>query len=783
MTVNRSLNQGRIYVDNVLRTAFSVDSLGGISGGNLMLGAAKFSRITDDGLVVADTRNYFRGNIDEICFFEQALPPSLIQSYSTRSPQGDEVGLMAYLSFSKQVLSASNQMVEVAYPYSNVIHKDADGNIEYEKDPVTDKPTDQPLRDFIFDASITPQMIIDHIDDENAAPVRPYEELTNISYDYVGKDNQIYFSLNEEGERINKRNIYITVRDIPDKNGNAMASPATAWYFVDTNPLRWIENNIFETVWYGNEGYMSLGIVNNSGIRHTYHIENCPRWLKFETSSNVIAPKSYEYLEVNVSNNLNVGTYDEIIYLVDENGMAEPLYLTITVEGDEPYWEVDNSLKKYTMNIVGQVNINDEIDVDSRDIIGVFDDNNQCHGVAHIGNGDDEHLVYITVYNNDDAKKELTFRLWRYDTGLEMVLTTRPTIQFVSAALVGSPENPQIFNGGDMYVQNLHLNSDWNWISFNVYGENFFDFNKLLDVFNWNEGDIFTDNSTQTTLVYKNNHWMLSGDITRFRIVPARSYAVKVQNELDLQVGGTIIRQKDDRTITVKNGWNGIGYTPMMNLPVSTALEDYYDYAIEGDVIKSHTEFAVFTVSQNRGYWKGNLKYMKPGEGYMLLRNGQGIVSFTYPFYEPGSTFIEEMIKAPASTVSTGKPYTMSLSAITTGIDLEPGDRLLAFADGEMCGAVTADTDSIFYMSIEGDKRQPIWFAIEREGDIIATTPEILTFETNAVVGKPNTPTTIDFTYRDIPQFGWYSLDGLKLSGRPTKKGVYIYNGKKYVID
>ena len=28
----------------------------------------------------------------------------------------------------------------------------------------------------------------------------------------------------------------------------------------------------------------------------------------------------------------------------------------------------------------------------------------------------------------------------------------------------------------------------------------------------------------------------------------------------------------------------------------------------------------------------------------------------------------------------------------------------------------------------------------------------------------------------------WYSLDGRKLNGKPTKKGLYINNGKKVVI-
>jgi hypothetical protein len=28
----------------------------------------------------------------------------------------------------------------------------------------------------------------------------------------------------------------------------------------------------------------------------------------------------------------------------------------------------------------------------------------------------------------------------------------------------------------------------------------------------------------------------------------------------------------------------------------------------------------------------------------------------------------------------------------------------------------------------------------------------------------------------------WYSLDGVKLDGKPTKKGLYIFGGRKVVI-
>ena len=33
-----------------------------------------------------------------------------------------------------------------------------------------------------------------------------------------------------------------------------------------------------------------------------------------------------------------------------------------------------------------------------------------------------------------------------------------------------------------------------------------------------------------------------------------------------------------------------------------------------------------------------------------------------------------------------------------------------------------------------------------------------------------------------MPQHGWYTVEGYKLDGKPARKGVYIYNGKKQVI-
>jgi len=48
--------------------------------------------------------------------------------------------------------------------------------------------------------------------------------------------------------------------------------------------------------------------------------------------------------------------------------------------------------------------------------------------------------------------------------------------------------------------------------------------------------------------------------------------------------------------------------------------------------------------------------------------------------------------------------------------------------------------------------------------------------------GESQGITTTDFTDYTDRAGVWYSLDGCKLDSKPTKTGLYIYNGRKVVI-
>jgi hypothetical protein len=792
MTVNRAHNVANIYVDKKQITTFGTDSLGGISGENMMIGATRYSTT---GVDTQEGVTPLSGNIDELLFFQQALPQTLISSYATKSPQGDEYGLMSYLSFDHQERNANNEIVMAPYAYSRKLYLDENRNIRYQQDPATMQFTNIPVRDYLFADDIS--KVTAHIDASMAAPVVPFEELHNLNFSYIGKGNQLLVELDEPAAKLHHCNIYVTVRDVEDRNGNMMASPKTASYLVTNSSLEWLVNQVEHTTKYGVGEELRLPFFNYGATSHTYKIENCPSWLTLSNYGDVLAPQSLGGVSAVINKDLNIGIYNEIIYLTDEEGITEPLYLNLTVEGEKPEWadNIDNDLLQYSMSISGQVYLYGELDTDPRDIVGVFDNENVCHGYANISHTEQtgETALYLTVYDKvEKGSTNMKFRLWQYSTGREIVLTTTPGIIFEKGKIVGT-DKPVRFDGGDTYMQYFKLYKGWNWISFNAKSEQMKDVNTLLKNMTWSEDDVITEMGGTLTLVYKNNEWLQGGTKQTVAISPKSSYAIKVQKDCNFPIEGSVIKDKADRTIEVKSGWHGIGYTPTVNLSVETALSDYYDDAQDGDVIKSHTEFAYFSKSGNSGQWRGSLRYMKPGEGYMMLRKGNDDVSFTYPYFDMGSNYREDWSQATNSSSAQNSAHTMSLSAVVNGFETEEGDLLVAYSDGEVVGCEEARAEGenytdaegkpLFFMSIAGKAKDGIWFAIERDGEIVASTNEIMTFRVNDVIGSPDEPTAINFTQADNREVGyWYTINGLKLPGKPAQKGLYIYNGHKITI-
>jgi hypothetical protein len=768
MTVNRAHQVASIYIDNEMRAQFATDSLGGMTG-DFYLGNMVWKEEGRENDSVRQD-NALTGHIDGIALFEQELPKTLIKRYAAKALGGEEKGLLTYVDFERQERQKNGDIALMPYVLNKRVKYDADGN-----------PTED--HDSVFADAIS--NIMSRVNLTVGAPMQAYQQLRNLNFSFVGRDNQILVNLNERDQRINKRTVYVTVSDIPDLNGNFMPSPATAAVFVDLNPLRWSKKTYKTTMHYDMDDYrFDMTIMNTSGATHTYTVSGLPKWLTVSTMTDVIEAKSEHVLTFSINKDTNVGSYDDIIYLVDENGLAEPLALDITVEGHVPEWTVGNEVKQYSMSVVARIEMGGDIVSDSRDIISVFDAKGRCMGVGNITSDpmSSESLMYMSVYDSTMVATPLFFRMWHYETGKIMVLTASEDVKFRPEGFVGTTKNPLLLRADDMYMQHMELLPGWNWISLNVFNAGFSNIKRLLSWFNWQEGDMLTDENHQVALLYQYGGWLSNkgaANLEDMKISTSESYRIKVGAPALFEVTGTALKTEKDRTIRVKHGWNSIGYTPVVNLPVATALSDYLDQAEDGDVVKNRTAFAMFAEGTNGAReWKGNLKYMKPGEGYMLYRKRQEETAFVYPYYEPNATFFDE-----AQSRASGYSGNMTLTAVAEGIELQEGDRLLAYAGGEEVGEASAVGEPLFFLTIAGDQKAPLSFAIERDGNIIATTGEVMTYEENAISGTPSEPTRISFVGADqLPQHGWYTVQGIKLDKKPAQGGVYIYNGKKQVI-
>jgi len=596
---------------------------------------------------------------------------------------------------------------------------------------------------------------------------------------------------------IEKCNIRVTVRDVADLNGNTMASPVTKDLYVYKSPLRWSEKHIDLSTEYGVESSFDVNINNLSGKTKNYSIEGLPLWISASKTSGRLTALNDETITFTVSPYINVGDFDEIIYLVTDDGMTEPLPINVSVRDAAPQWEVEKELvdKNIAMHIVARVVIDGEVAHDPDDMLGVFGKNHRLLGVTKLdvnnSNNANEAVAYLTVYNDTQEATRLHFDFW--DASQGRIFTVDPQLSYISFKsdeILGSASSPTMLYNTSEEMQRVALEKGWNWVSLYVQPKKA-KARDLLDASTaWAPGDaievVYSNGSTKL-MTYKT---LLNGDSCYWdggdeevAINPRLMYRFYSTNKKDAYLKGSPTTAR----ITVKKGWNRIGYVSSINLPVANALGDYTDDGTDGDMIKSQSEFAVLSIdAQGNRTWKGTLKYMKAGEGYMLRRMGEGSVTFDYPTYNDPSRYSSSgtpnvKFAAPLYVNTTG--VSMNMIATVDGIGLQEGDRLVAYCDGEVCGMAEPDEEQRFFISLGQYGSGDVSFAIEREGNIIAMSPATMPYQANGTQGTLSAPAVINFMpMAETDGDAWYTLQGIKLAKRPARPGVYLHGGKTVIV-
>ena len=766
LTVSRSRNVANLYVDSKLIESFPADSIQGISGDHVALGSTFVDKNTQ--------KNVMTGNIDEVGMYSSVLPISLISELATHTPDGRMSSLMAYLSFERSERQDDNTMHLEPTGVSLKRYKDNQGNVVERVDTLVNL------------SSLT-----DMIDRSNYAPILSKTQLDNISFSYVASGNQLLVNIKEPAYAIEKTNVYLTVKELPDLQGNLLASPVMMNAFVYRNPLRWDRKNITSNIRYGEGLSMDVVIHNLSGQRQNYELGDLPLWVSASKTSGFINALDEEVITLTVSPYINIGTYNEQITLNGDNGMSEPLPLTLNVRGDEPEWAVSDSLKNlHTMMMVARVKIDGVVANDTDDILAAFNDRMQVVGVAHVEVNNtanaNEALVYINIYGNssDSNHDELNFKFFDASTGKIYTLKTSDDkpITFTKDRILGSATSPVVL--ADMFnnVQMLKLKKGWNWVTFNVLPMDMTISEFLCHNTKWDVGDkiVYVNGTTTKQWEYvqdsQSRSYTWTGDSIIDEQYMSAMFMVYSMSDKNVCLEGF----PNISILTIHKNWNRIGYLTTINLPIEQAMSNYMEHASEGDIIKSQDAFAIASRTSSGLVWKGSLKYMEYGKGYMLKRLADDEVMLDFPYFYGENRYSGNVSSVRRRTIHSAT--TMNVVASVSGVDVEYGDCLTVYNSTGKVAEVEMNEDNLFYLSVGCDEKLSgaLHFTIERDGEVIAVTPSNIRYAANNVLGTPDKPTDISFVNLEQTAHDgrWYTISGILLPKKPVSSGLYIHNGK-----
>ena len=734
LSVNRTYNSAALYLDGTLTNNLAASEIPAIAGDMYFGGQG------------------FEGNIDELVVFEQALPKSLIEDYGNRSPAGDEMGLIAYLPFEEQIVNP-NGVPELVFSVNDRrIFKDPNGKVVNKTVPLIDLSSLPGDKDRLADKV-------------NYAPVQGNEPLSKLHFDWAFNNDELLINLNMLDREINKQQVYITVRDVEDMNGNPMPSPVTWTAFVDRNSLTWAEREMKLYAVYGAQNSASntyeMKIINNSGKRHQYTIESLPEWLKTTPSYGSLQPTEDKTITFSYSVELPVGIYTDLVYLTDENGLAEPLRVELTIEAEAPYEEIDKGKYPLNMSLCGQVVLstdgtNATPDSDPRDIVYAIY-RNECIGMANIAfdAATNKSELYLTVYGNETMnKKALTFLLWQASTGKVFCLSPSEQIIFHPGNVYGCGDNePVILAAGGSEVQQIPLKKGWNWTSFNIFlkADATGVINNVMTAeVPWVEGDQIKNPVTRNFCIYSEEQGAFLGGLYHFSY--QYCHMVFSQKENTMRVSGNPLPADSMHVILRGETWSPLPCFYQRVTPIKEALADYYDHATPGDLIKAHDRFASF--SQDRK-WVGDLTALRPGEGYFFKRTGKGDVDvrfFDKPANAPTRKALpfrehsEAGFSNPKAATNMTMIATLNSEALNAegtkrdavAINVYIGSDLVGKAEPINPSLSSGAASPLYFLTIQSDKVGELRFETE-DGTTLAS-PMPIRYEADAHHGSLQTP-------------------------------------------
>ncbi len=716
LNVNRTFGRGQIYMDGNMINYFDAAEIGGIASAHMYLGARAWYSEGNNSDLKMD--QFFKGEIDELRIWNLYKDEQLIQQNNNVKLEGTEMGLLAY------------------YPFE--CYKEYQGINELDSS-LADMKIQRDIANVVPDAEA-----FNIVQTADIPPVKDRGPVSDLEFDFVVNDDALIIYLEETWEKVEKTIVTFTVDGVQDVNGNENISPITWSAYIDRNQLKWSETELNLAKGMNEPLEFSVKAINNGGSIQHYTIENMPSWMEIYPTSGTINPSSSTDIEFIIDDGLNIGSYNEVIYMRNDNNVSEALEINIVVRGEKPDWVVNPADFDQNMAVFGKMRFNNIFSADQDDMLAAFNEG-KCIGVTTSTYIRDMDMWYalLTIYGNKEQSDQIEFRMWDASTGITYSAYPEVSISFEIDAVVGTPDKLVIFDAKDMVYQKIDLVEGWNWISFNVHTEALDDLNVLLANMNWKSSDYFKSEFDSKSANYSENEsqWIYEG--STFSLNNVLMYKLLSSVSQSINLSGEVIKPSIQPLSVKGNLWNYIGYLPNVRLTLKEALAGY-DAKTE-DVIKSQNAFAMY--SETVG-WLGSLGFMEPGKGYMLYRNDASGANLVYPDHVGSMiTKSKEVDNQNFGYVNVNHSANMNLVAVCD-VSIKDDDRILAYVGSELSSESLAryvNKEHMFFITVTGENDLPLSFELERDGEIIGVAEQFFQFKNNEVLGTLSNPMVLAF--------------------------------------
>ena len=315
----------------------------------------------------------------------------------------------------------------------------------------------------------------------------------------------------------------------------------------------------------------------------------------------------------------------------------------------------------------------------------------------------------------------------------------------------------------ERYEQNITLMRGWNWIA-----------------------SYLADPISASDIASKSSQIISSSEEIE-NLLPAQTYKVKASTSFISKSKGRLF-EASTTPVGINAGWNWLGYPLRENQELASAISN----ASEGDYIVGQTGFAQFYA----GTWEGTLKQLITNQGYLYKSVKQNNLEFAEAT-TPSQLSDDEQQDMEVDIRK--YPSTMNIIGKLTqkDADMTGSDYCLYVMVGNECRGISQLIDGKYYLTIYGEKDEKLNMVIENlQTQESILVQDALTFKED-VLGSRTSPydfnidimTGIENILADGKELRIYSIDGYLIDAHATVKtlkklvkGVYIINGKKYVV-